>query len=102
MQIDTKNKITASDFKLLQANNGYTHNGNHNYFVNDCFKNSDVVLPVHMFDQSSLQDEAKKLKDLCDKVDNMSLSTLASDKDSRRNSDPDVDSNFSATMMKRW
>lgn len=101
-QDDMKNKITNSDFKLLQANNQYTTNGNHNYMVDECFKNNDLILPITMIGQSTASVETKRMKELCDKVDNMSMSTMHSDKDSRRYSDPDLNQNFSAVMMKRW
>jgi len=48
------------------------------------------------------------MKDLCDKIDNMSMSTMHSDKDSRSNSTnspmgvQDSQPNFKAIMMKRW
>lgn len=83
---DIKTKITNSDYRLLTANNQYLTNGNHNYTVNDCFKSTDIILPVDMLTESSKCDEAKKMKDLCDKIDNMSMSTMHSDKDSRSNS----------------
>ena len=45
---DIKNKITTNESKLLKANEGYKSNGNHFYFVQDSFKNNDVILPVEM------------------------------------------------------
>jgi hypothetical protein len=74
--------------------------GNHNYFVDECFKNTDIIVPVEMMNKAGLTEPAQKMKDLCDKVDIMSLSTMHSDKDSRRNSDAEQD--YSAVMMKRW
>jgi hypothetical protein len=54
-----------------------------------------------MLRQDTVDGEAKKMKDLCDKVDNMSMSTMHSDKDSRRNSDLE-EPEPSTVMMKRW
>lgn len=84
--VDKKDKITTSEYRLLTANNLYLTNGNHNYFVNDCFKNTDIILPVDMLSETGQSDETKRMKDLCDKIDNMSMSTMHSDKDSRSNS----------------
>ena len=45
------------------------------------------------------------MKDLCDKIDNMSMSTMHSDKDSGTSSPTNGLSsgpNYSAIMMKRW
>ena len=97
---ESEDKITHSEFKLLKANTLYMQNGNHNYFVDECFKNTDIIVPVEMMNKAGLTEPAKKMQELCDKVDIMSLSTMHSDKDSRRNSD--VEQDFSAVMMKRW
>lgn len=104
---DSKSKITTSEYRLLTANNQYLTNGNHNYFVNDCFRNTDIILPVDMLTETGQSDEAKRMKDLCDKIDNMSMSTMHSDKLSRSNSSSSQTNqqgtpNFSAIMMKRW
>ena len=105
--IDSKNKITPSEFRLLKANNQYLTNGNHNYFVDGSFRNTDMILPVDMLTEVTMCDETKRMKDLCDKVDNMSMSTMHSDKNSRSNSATSQTNqqglpNFTATMMKRW
>ena len=59
-----------------------------------------------MLTESTKQDETKRMKDLCDKIDNMSVSTMHSDKDSGSSSPTGQQSasaaNFSAMMMKRW
>jgi len=49
---DMKTKISNLDYRLLTANNQYLTNGNHNYFVSDCFKNTDVIIPVDMLSES--------------------------------------------------
>lgn len=97
---NNQDKITHSEFKLIRANTSYMESGNHNYFVEECFKNTDIILPVQMMNVAGLTEPAKRMKDLCDKVDIMSMSTMHSDKDSRRNSD--VEQDHSAVMMKRW
>ena len=101
-QSDIKNKITEHESKILQANSAYSKDGNHSYFVNECFKYNDVVLPINMVgEQTTESDQTRKMKDLIDKIDNMSMSTMHSDKDSRRNS-IDVGTDYSNVMIKRW
>lgn len=100
---DTKNTISTHESKLIMANAAYTQDGNHNYFVNDSFKSNDMILPIPVIGESTATDQAKKMKDLIDKVDNMSISTMHSDVNSRRNSDPEVNTgDYSSIMMKRW
>lgn len=98
---DIKNKLSNQDLKILQANNAYVFNGNHNYFVNDCFKYNDMVLPLGTTCQDTESDPSGNMKELIDKVDNMSVSTMHSDKDSRRNSD-EFTTDPTSVMMKRW
>lgn len=88
------------EYKLVCANTKYAKSGNHNYSVDESFKNTDIILPVEMMSKTAAAEPAKYLKDICDKVDIMSVSTMHSDKDSRRYSDGEQDS--SAIMMKRW
>ena len=68
--------------------------------MDDCFKNTDIILPVEMMNKTAMAEPAKRMKDLCDKVDIMSVSTTHSDKDLRRYSDSEQDA--SVIMMKRW
>lgn len=77
-------------------------NGNHNYFVDDCIKVNDLILPIDMIGQAVVCDQTKQMKELIDKVDNMSMSTMqSSDKGSLRNSE-DNNVDYSSIMMKRW
>lgn len=77
-------------------------NGNHNYFVDDCIKVNDLILPIDMIGQAVVCDQTKQMKELIDKVDNMSMSTMqSSDKGSLRNSE-DYNVDYSSIMMKRW
>ena len=102
-QDGSQEKVSHSELKLLRANSQYSETGNHNYFVDECFKNTDIIVPVEMINVSALSDPTKNVKEICDKVDIMSLSTMHSDNNSRRNSSDSKDStDFSAIMMKRW
>ena len=32
----------------MRANTAYKMNGNHSYFVDTCFKNTDIVIPLEL------------------------------------------------------
>lgn len=84
---EDKNMTTAHEYRLLTANAQYQACGNHNFFIDGCFKSTDAVRPVDMSGASAQsEEEMKSMRDFSTKLSNMSTAIRRSDQDSGSNS----------------